>query len=84
MNPEVDPGDVADLWVTVLLVGLLDPDADEWVITDDAATVCELAGFDHDAVLAAHFRGRVRSAFAGEQVRGMRLTREGRHVPHGC
>lgn len=45
------------LWRTVLAVALSDDDAAEWIRTKDAATVCALAGLDHEGVIRAYQAG---------------------------
>ncbi|MCC5992488.1 MAG: hypothetical protein JJT99_08180 [Rhodobacteraceae bacterium] len=50
-NPELH------LWRAVLALALRDDDAARWIRTQDAATVCALAGLDHDAVVRAFNAG---------------------------
>jgi hypothetical protein len=50
-NPELA------LWRAVLVLALRDDGAERWIRTQDAATVCALAGLDHDGVIHA-YRGK--------------------------
>jgi hypothetical protein len=47
-NPELH------LWRRVLAEAMRDDDAARWLRTDDAATVCALAGVEREAVARAH------------------------------
>jgi hypothetical protein len=47
-NPELH------LWRAVLALALRDDDAAQWLRTDDAATVCSLAGVEREAVALVH------------------------------
>jgi hypothetical protein len=47
-NPELH------LWRMVLALALREDDAARWIRTDDAATVCALAGLDHAGVMRAY------------------------------
>jgi hypothetical protein len=45
------------LWRAVLVQALRDPDAPAWIHTQDAETVCSLAGLDHSGVMRAYRAG---------------------------
>ena len=45
------------LWRAVLVQALRDPDAPAWLDTQDAETVCSLAGLDHAGVIRAYRAG---------------------------